>query len=160
MNDYKAYLQSDAWKEKRKQKLIYSNYECQICCSKRDLQVHHKHYRNIGYETLDDLIVLCKTCHELVKDRFQKHIEITTLNSNKEQDRLIDVLQNVEGYNIGLTSTNPTALFKIVRYTAFEAYGRASECEDQYWVSEIHGQSSPKCRFLSDALQFILDNRK
>jgi len=37
--------------------------QCQICGSKSNLQVHHRHYNSLFCETLSDIQLLCKTCH-------------------------------------------------------------------------------------------------
>lgn len=39
------------------------NYKCVLCDSKKNIQVHHKNYNNIGNEKATDLITLCYNCH-------------------------------------------------------------------------------------------------
>ena len=62
--EYKSYLRSPEWKEKRKEFLEMANYECQDCGSKEHIQVHHLNYDCIGEEEFDDVEVLCGDCHE------------------------------------------------------------------------------------------------
>lgn len=64
MDDYQAYLQSDAWKCKRREVLKRDNWHCTRCNAKDSLQVHHLSYRYIGREPLRDLTTLCMRCHE------------------------------------------------------------------------------------------------
>lgn len=60
---YLEYLKSDHWKEK-KIKLFETWKICQLCGSKKYLQVHHKNYRNLYNEEVEkDLVVLCSFCH-------------------------------------------------------------------------------------------------
>ena len=74
---YKGYLQSPAWKSKRKRKLLVENYTCEHCgyCSfdfhivEIPLDVHHKTYKNLGNEPMSDLVVLCRNCHEKLHGR-------------------------------------------------------------------------------------------
>ena len=63
--DYKCYLGTAVWDEKRKEKLKEAEYKCQLC-SKKDikLHVHHNTYERIGNEDMNDLIVLCEDCHK------------------------------------------------------------------------------------------------
>ena len=62
---YQEYLQSDHWKEKRKEALEFYGYSCQYCGLEVCLEVHHHHYRTMWNEVCkDDLIVLCDDCHE------------------------------------------------------------------------------------------------
>lgn len=61
--NYKAYLKSNQWKEKRRTALEFYGNSCGLCGSKHDLQVHHRSYKNIYKETMADLMILCETCH-------------------------------------------------------------------------------------------------
>ncbi|MGL5749650.1 MAG: HNH endonuclease, partial [Paraclostridium sp.] len=66
-NKYKEYLKSDKWSEIRKIILSRDNNKCVKCSSSKNLQVHHSTYDNIFNEenNLDDLVTLCKTCHNV-----------------------------------------------------------------------------------------------
>lgn len=72
--DYQRYLQSSLWRAKRQQRLAVANNRCEFapmvsghkpgrgyhgarCEAKHGLEVHHKHYRNLGREIDDDLEV-------------------------------------------------------------------------------------------------------
>ncbi len=79
INDYnfnsKGYCETSHWKIKREQKFAASPLECSKCHRSFDnlkelnipIQVHHKSYdtySRIFHENLDDLVILCKDCHE------------------------------------------------------------------------------------------------
>lgn len=93
--DYREYIASDEWKERRKDAFRRSSLEskmfrpcCEVCgrygaqhknrAEGRDhhyrvdgtngLQVHHVHYRNLGNEDPDDLIVLCTSALTIGSD--------------------------------------------------------------------------------------------
>lgn len=61
---YKRYFQwrryGKIWKRKRKQ-LIKERGQCELCGSKKDLEVHH--LKGLKNENLRDLVVLCRECH-------------------------------------------------------------------------------------------------
>lgn len=59
---YSRYLKSPDWKDK-KRKVIKRDRCCRLCGSTKSLQVHHIHYKNVGDEPLEDLTLLCKSCH-------------------------------------------------------------------------------------------------
>jgi hypothetical protein len=75
----KEYEQSQWWKNKSKKLLENKEVVCPFCKRprwvwqprkkvwKRNIRfvVHHKTYSNVPYETQDDLIVCCWTCHDL-----------------------------------------------------------------------------------------------
>lgn len=93
---YKDYLQTDHWKTLRKRKLKQARYKCQICSSKEDLNVHHNTYENRGCEEDEDLVVLCKQCHE-------KFHNIKVNEENKQVDAIF--------HNDNISSTYNTKLF-------------------------------------------------
>lgn len=60
---YYAYLKSNQWREKREVALEMYGRVCGLCGSKHDLQVHHRTYKNIYKELMEDLMILCESCH-------------------------------------------------------------------------------------------------
>lgn len=66
--EYRAYLASPQWAQKRSEVLSRENGLCEICSSPAT-QVHHRHYFNLGNEQLDDLMAVCGDCHELIHAR-------------------------------------------------------------------------------------------
>jgi len=69
--NYRQYLRSDQWNNVRLTTIQRDHFKCTRCGSSRKLQVHHKTYVNVFFESdhLDDLETLCKYCHELVNHR-------------------------------------------------------------------------------------------
>ena len=63
-NVYHAYLQTKEWYDKRNQVLKFSDYKCNRCEETENLQVHHLNYNSIGDESMNDLEVVCKSCHK------------------------------------------------------------------------------------------------
>ena len=53
-----------SWQEKRQEVIDANGDECEVCGCSVNLNVHHESYRNYGNEDLDDLVVLCRKCHE------------------------------------------------------------------------------------------------
>lgn len=60
---YRDYLQSDEWAERRAYMLDRSDYQCSECGRATELEVHHLTYKRIGNERISDLLVLCRDCH-------------------------------------------------------------------------------------------------
>ena len=63
---YSEYLNSDHWK------ILKAKYgrsklpkNCGACGAKGCVDMHHKTYKRIGQERLNDLIPLCRDCHEM-----------------------------------------------------------------------------------------------
>lgn len=97
--DYGKYINSPEWREKRKQRLKIDGKECRTCCSKTDLEVHHRHYNNFGNEDIkNDLITLCRDCHEAITSsiRFRRYIKqgVKLQSTQFESDR--EIIENIK----------------------------------------------------------------
>src|SRR5215469_9139322 len=63
--EYADYLRSSAWQELRAR--VYSRDPiCRVCERNKSENIHHLRYRNIDDVTLDDLIGICRDCHNKV----------------------------------------------------------------------------------------------
>lgn len=89
--DYREYLNSKEWQIKRSVRLaLPDSGECWTCGTSEFVEgkhVHHRSYKNLGNETMDDLVITCKNCnmvkipalvilfkkHNLVSAWFQWH---------------------------------------------------------------------------------------
>lgn len=95
---YYEYLNSKKWDRIRHKVAKRAKYTCECCgkqCSDKKtlkgFQIHHTTYENLYNENkhLDDLMFICKTCHEdktkqiqSIKDRAKK--EIASVNRKKK----------------------------------------------------------------------------
>ncbi len=75
-HSYGLKLKSDAWKDLTSEAIEKAEGKCQICNSRYKIRVHHRDYKRQGtLDEIDDLIVVCEYCHEIV----HKHC----MNENK-----------------------------------------------------------------------------
>jgi len=63
---YGEYLWSDHWRKLRTRILASAKGRCQRCGTIAALQVHHTTYDNLGHEHVDDLIAVCRECHDVI----------------------------------------------------------------------------------------------
>lgn len=63
---YKVYLKTEHWKQTREAAIERAGGRCAVCGNKTMLNVHHRNYYSLGEEENDDLVVLCKKCHEKI----------------------------------------------------------------------------------------------
>lgn len=66
--NYKKYITSNKWISLRRIIKEYNYYNCQLCGHPNSLEVHHMTYARLGHEHPDDLITLCRDCHQLAHD--------------------------------------------------------------------------------------------
>lgn len=68
--DYKDYLLTDHWLRFKREAVKNAMNRCQLCSATDSvLNVHHKTYKTKGFETFNDVIVLCESCHKMVHGR-------------------------------------------------------------------------------------------
>jgi len=66
---YKAYINSAPWQIKKWERAKLDRFICQGCGAEDwPLDCHHLTYERLGEEEMDDLVTLCRSCHELVED--------------------------------------------------------------------------------------------
>jgi len=91
---YREYLASEHWYRKRAAALRAAGYMCSRCGTvgaKRGsgLQVHHLTYARLGDELLEDLRVLCQSCHNAIHDKPRsKRLRKRIKAANAEMDWL------------------------------------------------------------------------
>lgn len=73
---YENYMVTRHWINRRKL-LVSKIRSCELCGSKTKLQVHHKHYKNIGNEDGSDICVLCRKCHLLIHRTHSKNRNVS-----------------------------------------------------------------------------------
>ena len=81
---YRRYLQSDAWKAKRKSVLQAAGFRCRRCGAPAT-EVHHETYKRIYNERMSDLTALCSKCHEAAHTRTPKSRKKSTPHKNGYQ---------------------------------------------------------------------------
>ena len=65
--EYDRYIHSPAWREKADRRLEADGGICQVCGSSAT-DVHHLTYDRFGHEDMDDLVSLCRKCHQKAED--------------------------------------------------------------------------------------------
>lgn len=60
---HSAHIRSEKWKAIRERLFKKRGRKCEQCGSPDQIEVHHKHYNNLGRERLRDLEILCRPCH-------------------------------------------------------------------------------------------------
>jgi hypothetical protein len=76
---YWLYLRSKHWDIVRRRALAVAEGKCFYCGAISHLDVHHLTYRRRGCELDEDLIVLCRTCHDA------EHLTDEELNEARER---------------------------------------------------------------------------
>jgi 5-methylcytosine-specific restriction endonuclease McrA len=65
---YSQYLKLPWWDFKRHQTLKRARGLCELCQDHEAREAHHTTYERIGEEKPDDLVALCRRCHQHVTD--------------------------------------------------------------------------------------------
>ena len=82
---YNDYLHSKEWKAKRKEAIEAAGHRCRLCNEENSLHVHHRTYERFMDENIEDLTVLCASCHRA----FHQHRRacLVALQGETKKDR-------------------------------------------------------------------------
>ena len=67
--NYRKYLDSSEWRDKRSATLLRDGHRCQKCNVRPATQVHHLSYKRTGKEHSGDLISVRDSCHSALHSR-------------------------------------------------------------------------------------------
>ena len=79
LSDYHLYLKSVEWRSKKREWIDSGRpLECWACGDEyprdgRGFNFHHRTYKNLGNENLDDLVLLCRADHRMLEEQFKEH---------------------------------------------------------------------------------------
>lgn len=90
--EYWSHLKSIEWEKLRRQALHRAQFRCERerpGGPRHDgpLELHHLHYDTVGYETLDDVELVCQSCH---RDAHAPRNRRKRMLENYGQQRLFD----------------------------------------------------------------------
>lgn len=81
--EYRDYLRSEEWQQRRLKVLEAAGFRCQTCnapAQKMMLDVHHRTYERVGKEESGDLVALCRKCHQVIHRAVGIHGEMEPLD--------------------------------------------------------------------------------
>jgi hypothetical protein len=61
---YTAYLASPEWQARAVAAKVRAGGRCMLCNSTGPLDTHHRTYERVGDELPEDLVALCRDCHD------------------------------------------------------------------------------------------------
>lgn len=76
--EYRQTLKSSRWRVLKFRRLMHADFRCERCrrnlrgltvtSAMRRCDLHHRHYRTVGREGLEDVMILCRLCHRVEHD--------------------------------------------------------------------------------------------
>lgn len=94
-DNYQAYLKSDHWRERKKQwfySKCFKGLECSVITCKEvyGLDLHHRHYFNLGAEQNGDLVLVCHAHHTKIHDIEALGVKLTKATNMVLDDKVIE----------------------------------------------------------------------
>lgn len=124
---YAEFLQSLYWEILSNSMKVLAKGQCRLCGSNGDsstLNVHHLTYDHVGEEYpdhLEDLIVICKHCHEEVHKNQRKALERIAVRIKEAQRTIndmgrlcISVMSCAVKRDVNLSDEDKNALFSMI----------------------------------------------
>ena len=126
--EYNEYMNSPEWKVKREKRLKIDGGVCQVC-ERKATEVHHLTYENLKHEEMNDLVSLCRQCHNKAEEIYEPRITPFPVNENTFMAILREDAANV--------ATIVFNYLKEVRGTDFDSMLKlrepSSERGNDYW---------------------------
>lgn len=106
-DSYKDYLDSDEWKKLRTRVRRRARGWCERCKVGPRADVHHLTYERLGNERLDDLVAVCRECHEHLHGRRAQDPAAATYS--KQEIKAVRHLYEIQPYGVieGVLSAQP-----------------------------------------------------
>lgn len=96
--EYDVYLESAEFAEFREKVFERDGHTCITCGSQNNLQVHHLTYLHVYHENLDELVCVCRKCHEIfhnldnrkryIEEKYRNEIIEARKQEYKEKDKV------------------------------------------------------------------------
>ncbi len=108
---YKAYLESDKWKQIAAKRFEIDGYRC-VCCgaqgtSNNKLEIHHLSYNHLYHEEnriYEDLVTLCHCCHKSLHKVMERVTSPTGRRGWLDNPRIPDIhIYTLSGTDINYT---------------------------------------------------------
>ena len=120
--NYYEYLKTAAWQEQRQKVFRRDGYKCVCCGEVKNLEAHHITYKQLGAESISDLVTLCDECHEGLhnglsfddmkeKRRLQKHPDEHEDTFTLEELKLLAYASEIDYGALGLRNRINTKIF-------------------------------------------------
>ena len=81
---YERYIHSPAWHSKAECRLEIDGHICQVC-GKDASDVHHLTYDRFGHEDMNDLVSLCRDCHDKAEEIYNPNIIPWAMDEVKDE---------------------------------------------------------------------------
>lgn len=96
--EYERYIHSAGWRQIAEQRLELDNHICPVCGGEAT-DVHHLTYEHFGHESMDDLVSLCRKCHNCAENFYDPAVtpwamgEVKPKGNNFMAAMRVDALQ-------------------------------------------------------------------
>lgn len=81
MINYYSYIRSQEWKKKKWEFLARKFFWKCMCCAEKmtayEVEIHHLRYDNLWRERMNDLVAICRSCHDAIHFDEWKKLELT-----------------------------------------------------------------------------------
>jgi len=86
--EYQEYLRSEHWKKRRKEYWKTHKSYC-FCCNGYATELHHNNYSRLGKEKDEDLVPICRNCHEECHNLIINNEDIKLKNAHIVRKQLL-----------------------------------------------------------------------
>lgn len=125
---YEKYIHSKAWRSKADSRLDLDNHICQVC-GNAATDVHHLTYDRFGHEKMEDLVSLCRKCHQKAENIYDPDVTPWAMEQSKPEGNNFMAAMRTDAAAIA------PIVFDWLKGTGFDGLMRLRQPQDgrKYW---------------------------
>lgn len=101
---YAEYLKSDHWANLKQEVFAAKGKFCQFCKLEEKLHGHHLCYKNLIDCKIEDIMILCEGCHNLLH-KISSHYDFYNFSAIQSENRVLQLLQQYKKNKFAGTKT-------------------------------------------------------
>ena len=143
--EYERYIHSAAWRQLANERLEMDGYTCRVCgCSATD--VHHLTYERFGNESMDDLVSLCRKCHNQAERFYDPAITPWAMDEVKPNGNNFMAAMRVDAMQIAPKVYEYLILVRGSDFQALMALRQPNDAEKKKYWSVLNKTVDALCR--------------
>jgi len=157
--NYWKYVRSGFWRDKCKKFLKDFDGKCEWCDKKiKNPEVHHKHYKSLGYENRSDVNLICKKCHKNHHEgREIFPFDIEDIQLIKKESLKEELLSNLKIWRLKKAREENLPAYCVFHNKSFEDLINKKP-KTKKGLSRVHGFGNFKIEKYGDEILCMINN--
>jgi hypothetical protein len=144
-SEYDQYIHSSAWRKTADRRLDMDKHICPVCGGKAT-DVHHLTYEHFGHEQMDDLVSLCRRCHEQAEQFYNPAIMPWAMDEVKPSGNNFMAATRVDALRIAPKVYEYLTTVRGSDFQSLMTFRQPDDAEKKKYWSVLHKAVDALCR--------------